>query len=330
MADQKNKKVNENVKLEKEIDSLNIKKELPKRKSFRLLILSSFIQRLKEDKLYLLCFIITILTFSVYSSIKVQESEGAFTKKSETVVEKGDTNEVSNDEKLDVTSLVGIYIKSYKLDKKFKYGDSCEVSGYDFVYEIKKDNSINHYIVNDCFGTVLLSSDMLGYINGGNVRNIGSKKAIYVFNNNKLSEIDGLTYVKNDKYKLGTEITKLVNSKLTFYGDKFIVLNDNDLYLINGNKIDFELIPKTLLTKSIYKIDKNTYKYFVYNDEETEVCYEDINLAEVGFEDKEIYSIYSIMFDEAALSFKDSVLETTRNRSDTCEILDTDINKYND
>ena len=108
------------------------------------------------------------------------------------------------------------------------------------------------------------------------------------------------------------------------------VLNDNDLYLINGNKIDFELIPKTLLTKSIYKIDKNTYKYFVYNDEETEVCYEDINLAEVGFEDKEIYSIYSIMFDEAALSFKDSVLETTRNRSDTCEILDTDINKYND
>ena len=36
------------------------------------------------------------------------------------------------------------------------------------------------YIVNECFGTVLLNSDMLGYVNSGNARNIGSKRAIYV------------------------------------------------------------------------------------------------------------------------------------------------------
>ena len=61
MADQKNKKVDENVKLDKNNDVLDIKKDLPKRKSYKVLILSSFIQKLKEDKLYLICFIITVL-----------------------------------------------------------------------------------------------------------------------------------------------------------------------------------------------------------------------------------------------------------------------------
>lgn len=328
MADQKNKKVDENVKLDINNDVLDIKKDMPKRKSYKVLILSSFIQRLKEDKLYLLCFIITVFAFSVFSSTRVKEGEGAFTKNEDKVVERNETNKVDSSNLFDVSGFVGVYVKSYKLDKKIKYGESCEVSGYDFVYEVKSDNSIMRYIVNECFGTVLLNSDMLGYVNSGNVRNIGSKRAIYVFNNNKLIEIDGLTYVKDDKYKFDSNKTNLINTGLTFYGDKFIVLNNNELYLINGKNVEYELVPKTLLAKSIYKTNNNTYKYFVYKDEETEVCYEDIQIVEVGFEDKDIYSIYSLEFDEVNLTFKDSMLEYTRKRSDTCQILNDDTTRF--
>lgn len=331
MADQKNKNVDENVKLDREKDILDIKKELPKKKSYKVLVLSSFIQNLKEDRLYLVCFIITVFAFSVFSSNKVKESEGAFTKKEDKVVEKSNTNtktETKKEEKFDVTSYVGTYVLTYKLDKTITYNDSCEVTSYDYVYEIKKDNSINRYIVNSCFGNVLISSDTLGYINSGNTRNIGSKKAIYMFKDNKLIEIDGLTYVKDNKYKIGNEVTRLVDSKLNLFKDKFIVLNSNQLYLVNGNKVEYELVPNTLLNKSIYKTSDTTYRYFVYNTDEVNVCYEDIQIAEDGFEDKDIYYIYSIDFDTNNLTFKESVLEKTRKRSDGCQQLDDDITRY--
>ena len=331
MKETKNKKVDENVKLDKDNDVLDIKKELPKRKSYKVLILSSFIQKLKEDKLYLICFIITVFAFSVFSSTKVKEAEGAFNKKEDKVVDKGTTSnkvDTNKDDKFDVTSYVGTYVVSYSLDSKIMYGDSCEVSGYDFVYVIRKDNSISRYIVNECFGTVLLSSDILEYKITGNTRNIGSKRAIYVFNDNRLVEIDGLSYLKNDKYKLDSEITNLVNSNLTFYKDKFLVVNSNDLYLINGNKIEYELKPNTLLTKSIYKTSDTTYRYFVYNMQEEFVCYEPINIAEESFVDQDIYSIYSIDFDLDKLTFKESVLEKSRKRSDGCSTLNDDITRY--
>lgn len=331
MKETKNKKVDENVKLDKANDVLDIKKELPKRKSYKVLVLSSFIQQLKEDKLYLICFIITVFAFSVFSSTKVKEAEGAFTKKEDKVVDKGTTSNKSDtnkEDKFDVTSYVGTYVVSYTLDSKITYGDSCEVSGYDFVYEIKKDNSISRYIVNECFGTVLLSSDVLEYKTIENTRNIGSKQAIYVFNSNKLIEINGLTYTKDTKYKLSSEVTNLVNSNLTFYKDKFIVLNSNDMYLINGNKIEYELKPNTLLDMSIYKTSDTTYRYFVYNDLEELVCYEPIHISEIGFEDKEIYYVYSIDFDLEKLTFKESVLEKTRKRSDGCQMLEDDITRY--
>ena len=147
----------------------------------------------------------SILAFTVFSTSKVKDADGAFTKKDDNVVVNNNSTskeEQKDTSKLDVSDFVGVYVKSYTLDNSIKYNDTCEVSKYDFVYEVKKDNSILRYIVNECFGKVLLSSDKLEYIGTGNSRNIGSKRAIYVFNGNKLSEVDGLTYVKNDKYAI--------------------------------------------------------------------------------------------------------------------------------
>lgn len=328
MAIKNDRKVDENVKFDTDKDVLDIKKELPKRKNYKVLVLSSFIQKLKEDKFYLICFIITIFAFSVFSTSKVKEADGAFSKKEDNVVEKDNTTikeDVKDTSKLDVSDLVGIYVKSYTLDKSVYYDDTCEVSKYDFVYEISKDNSISRYIVNKCFGKVLLSSDKLEYIGTGNNRNIGSKRAIYVFNDNKLSEVDGLTYVKNDKYNLSGDSINLVNSKFSFYGDKFIVLNNKSMYYINGSKIEYQLVPNTLMDKTIFKTSNNTYRYFEYDAGENVACYEPGQIAEVGFQDKLLYTIYLLEFDEETLSFKDAQIEKIRNRSDSCQTLNDDL-----
>lgn len=327
MAVKNDQKVDENVKFDTNKDVLDIKKELPKRKSYKVLVLSSFIQKLKEDKLYFVCFIITIFAFTVFSTSKVKEADGAFTKKEDNVVV--DNNNTSKEEtkdttKLDVSDFVGVYVKSYTLDKSIKYDDTCEVSKYDFVYEVKKDNTILRYIVNECFGKVLLSSDKLEYIGTGNSRNIGSKRAIYVFNGNKLSEVDGLTYVKNNKYDLSGESINLVNSKFNFYGDKFIVLNNKSMYYINGAKVEYQLVPNTLMDKTIFKTG-NTYRYFEYDTGETLVCYEPGQIAEVGFQDKLLYTIYLLEFDEDTLSFKEPQIENVRNKSASCQTLNDDL-----
>ena len=105
-------------------------------------------------------------------------------------------------DKLDVTNYVGYYVKSYKLNKKIKYDNTCEFTNYDLVYEIKKDNTINRYMVNECVGTVLIYSDKLGYVKNEKTRNIGTKSYIYVFNNNKLTQpaTKALTTVKSESH----------------------------------------------------------------------------------------------------------------------------------
>ncbi len=317
------KKIDENVKIDTNNDVLDIKKILPKRKSYKLLVISAFLQKLKEDKLYLICCIITIVSFFTFSLNKVKEAEGAF--KNNVVINNGTVNETLED-KLDVSKYVGIYTKSYKLKNNIKYDSSCEISSYDLVYEIKSDNTINRYIVNECFGTVLINSDTLGYVKGENTRNIGTKSLIYVFKDDKLTELDGLTYTKNNKYELSTEVKDINSSNLIFINSKFILHNPNELYLVNGKDIETNIVTSKILAKSIFRVGNSfNFKYIVYSEGETEVCYEPYHIAEVGFEDKESYKIYSLEFDQENLSFKESALLKTRKRSDGCSQLNDDL-----
>lgn len=323
MTSQDNKNIDENVKLDTNNDVLDIKKILPKRKSYKVLVLSSFFNELRKDKLYLLCLIITLITIFCFSLNKVKDADGVFTN------DKNATKEVNEtlDDKLDVTNYVGYYVKSYKLNKKIRY-NTCEFTNYDLVYEIKKDNTISRYMVNDCVGTLLIYSDSLGYVKNGKTRNIGTKSYIYVFNNDKLTQSDGLSYTKNNKYVLDDEIKDINDTGISFIKDKFTLLGNKELYLVNGNVVETEIIVKSLLAKSIYRVvGTNDYKYIVYNDGETEICYDRFLVLEDGFEDKESYKIYEVKFDEDNLSFGEPKLIESRKRSDNCEVLDDDITR---
>ena len=66
MAIKNDQKVDENVKFDTNKDVLDIKKELPKRKSYKVLVLSSFIQKLKEDKLYFVCLAFSLIIIFLY------------------------------------------------------------------------------------------------------------------------------------------------------------------------------------------------------------------------------------------------------------------------
>lgn len=325
MTDQKDKKVDENVKLDTANDVIDIKKLIPIRKSYKVLLLSSFLKELKENKLFLICFIITILSISIFSSNKVKEADGAFTS-SDKVIEKDKiVTDKKTSDKLDVSKYVGYYVKNFKLDKDIKYGE-CVISEYDYVYEIKKDNTIAKYFYSKCSGSVLVHKDTLEYIKGENTRNIGSKSFIYVFNDNKMSEIDGLTYIKSDNYKMDNNINSVEGVNIKFYKDKFILEGLKELYLVNGRKIETNIEVSSLLTKSVFN-KGNTYSYVIYNEGESQSCYVPSLIAEVGFEDKDAYSIYSLDFDEETLEFDKERLVVTRKRSDNCDTLNDDLTR---
>ena len=323
MADQNKENIVENVKLDDSKDILDIKKIIPKKKNYKVLLLSSFIKELKENKLFLLCFIITIISIFIFSGNKVKEADGAFPKNDKIVTEENKTTNEQKTEKLDITKYIGHYIKNFKLEKEVKYGE-CSIIEYDYVYEIKKDNTISKYFNSKCTGMVLINKDTLGYIKSENTRNIGSKHHIYIFKDNKMNELDGLTYQKDKNYKPNKNLSQNKDIKLKFYNDKFILEGIKELYLINGNHIETNIEVNSLLTKSIFSND-NTYRYIMYNDTETQNCYVPELIAEVGFEDKESYSIYSLLFNEQTLEFEEPKLVVTRKRSDNCDTLNNDL-----
>ncbi len=320
MAIKNDQKIDENVKLDASKDVLDIKKVLPKRKSYKVLILSSFLQKLKEDKLYFICFVITILAFVIFSTNKVQKADGVFVDNKDKVVDKV-TNKLDED-KLDVSKYVGYYVKSFKLDSSIKYGE-CLISEYDYVYVINKDNGIAKYMHSNCTGAVLIHKDVLGYVNSENTRNIGSKRHIYMFKDSKLTELDGFTYVKRSDYKLNEEI-KIDNVNVSFYNDKFILEGLKELYLVNGKSVETKIEFHSLLSKGVFKTSSG-YEYFVYNIDETLNCYVPSMIAAVDFEDKDAYIVYSVTFDSENLSFSEPVIKNVRKRSDGCDVLNDDL-----
>lgn len=325
MTDQKDKKVDKNVKLDTTEDVLDIKKLIPRRKSYKVLLLSSFLKELKENRLFFICFIITILFVSIFSSNKVKEADGAFTSNDKVVENDKTVVDKNTNDKFDVSEYVGYYVKTFKLDEDIKYGE-CIISEYDYVYEVKKDNTIAKYFYSKCSGSVLIHKDTLGYIKGDNTRNIGSKSFIYVFKDNNMSEIDGLTYIKNNNYELdgNTKVVEGINIK--FYKDMYILEGLKELYLVNGKRIERKIEVNSLLTKSVFR-KGNIYSYIVYNEEESQSCYDPSLIAEVGFVDKEAYRIYSLEFNEDTLEFSKETLKVTRNRSDNCDTLNDDLTR---
>lgn len=324
MVKRKNKIVDENVKSsDVKVDNLD-KITLPKRKSYKVLIVSAFLQKLRDNKLYLFSFVVTVIAFCLFSLDKVKDGDGLFGKEDIKQSEK-EVNDLLED-KLKLNKQVGIYVKSFKLNKEVKYDTKCSFKSYDLVYEVFSDNKINKYIQNECLGTVLIYSDTLGYVKSENTKNIGTKGFIYVFKDSSMTELDGLTYKKNNNYKLNDDIKDLSSTKLVFHGDKYILETNNELYLINGQYLESHISADSLLDKSMYRIgDTSNYRYIVYNEGETQTCYVKSSIEVEDFEDKNIYTIYVVKFDSENLTFTDPFIENVRNRSDSCDTLNEDL-----
>ena len=324
MVKRKNKIVDENVKSsDVKVDNLD-KITLPKRKSYKVLIVSAFLQKLRDNKLYLFSFVVTVIAFCLFSLDKVKDGDGLFGKEDIKQSEK-EVNDLLED-KLKLNKQVGIYVKSFKLNKEVKYDTKCSFKSYDLVYEVLSDNKINKYIQNECLGTVLIYSDTLGYVKSENTKNIGTKGFIYVFKDSSMTELDGFTYKKNNNYKLNDDIKDLSSTKLVFHGDKYILETNNELYLINGESLESHISADSLLDKSMYRIgDTSNYRYIVYNEGETQTCYVKSSIEVEDFEDKNIYTIYVVKFDSENLTFTDPFIENVRNRSDSCDTLNEDL-----
>ena len=324
MVKRKNKIMDENVKSsDVKVDNLD-KITLPKRKSYKVLIVSAFLQKLRDNKLYLFSFVVTVIAFCLFSLDKVKDGDGLFGKEDIKQSEK-EVNDLLED-KLKLNKQVGIFVKSFKLNKEVKYDTKCSFKSYDLVYEVLSDNKINKYIQNECLGTVLIYSDTLGYVKSENTKNIGTKGFIYVFKDSFMTELDGLTYKKNNNYKLNDDIKDLSSTKLVFHGDKYILETNNELYLINGESLESHISADSLLDKSMYRIgDTSNYRYIVYNEGETQTCYVKSSIEVEDFEDKNIYTIYVVKFDSENLTFTDPFIENVRNRSDSCVTLNVDL-----
>lgn len=329
MKNQKSEKGLNTVKNDNTLDLYNVKELLPKKKPYNVILLSSFFKSLKEDKFYLICFIITIIAFFVFSTAKVKQGESAFVSNPHVTdnTSKDKPTNATLDEVLDVSEYVGIYVKSFKLKKSLKYNDTCDIKEYDFVYKIEENNTISQYFYNRCLGTLLISKDTLSYVKSENTRNIGTKTDIYVFKDNKLNHMNGYAYKLNNEYKINEENTKNDNFGLIVYDSKMILYTSNELYLINGKEIETEILNKgNLLDPSLFRVkDTSDFKYIVYEEDETQTCYIDSLVNAPGFEDKNNYYIYSIKFDEDNLTFSEPVVELLRKRSDKCETLDADL-----
>ena len=327
-----NQEKDKSVKSAEETKIVDIKAESKsKKKEYRSFIFNVFAKKLREDKLYAICFIITLIALGTFSLMKVRQADGVFTKSDdgvETITSKEENDKL--DEALDVSEYVGFYVKNFKLNKKVSYGSECSFNSYEFIYEVKEDNTINKYISSDCMGTLLVSSDTLSYVKTQNTKNIGTKYDVFVFDSTKLTEVNGYTYKMNKKYKLETSDDTVSN--LVFYDDKFVIMNLNSLYLINGKEVENEVVNSSLLAKSIYRSskNKNTYRYIVYEKDMTDTCYDNAVISSPNFEDSKLYSVYSITFDLDEMTFGEPKLEYTRNKSAGCDSLNKDLTALSD
>lgn len=327
------KSVNNDLSLIKE----DKKEKKEKKKKTYYLFFSAVINRFKEDKLYLLSFIITIVFIVIFSLYKVYDAEGLYKNKKDTndIVDNNVTPTVSTDlkvdDELDVSDYVGIYSREIILDSPVQLSDTCSVTTYKFIYQIKKDKSISKYFMNDCLGTYLIWKNELSYVSTGGARYISANDINYLFSTTNMKEVDG------DAYKLESDITSVKENKkykkveTSFDGDRLILMAYNNLFLINENKIEFELNSEYLnnggdLEQRVYKTDtENTYKFVVFSNEENKSCYKTGEISASEFVDGSLYKIYSIKYDSDEHKFNTAKEIISRDKSAGCDVLDEDL-----
>ena len=292
---------------------------------------------MKEDKLYLLSFLITVAFFAVFSLYKVHDAEGLYnhkkedTKTTENNVTPTVKEDLTVDDNLDVSDYVGIYSREVILDSPIVLSDTCSITTYKLVYQIKKDKSIAKYFMNDCLGTTLIWSDTLAYVSTGGARYISANDVNYLFSASNMKEVDG------DAYKLDSDISSIkVNKKykkveISFDEDRIVLMSYDNLFLLHDNKIEFELNSEYPnnggdLEQRVFKSETDdTYNFVVFSNEEEKSCYSTSDIADATFVDGTLYKMYSIKYDSDNNKFEKAKEIVSRDKSAGCDVLNDDL-----
>lgn len=296
-----------------------------KKKNNNLMI--RFFENLREDKIYSIALIITIVFFSTMYLSKVKEADGIIKKQNSNQTQ--NTTEIQEIEKeeLDISDYVGIYSREVKLEEKLTINNTCQIDSYKYVYQIKKDNTINKYYYNTCVGSLLISSEKLDYFYDGNSKYIATDTTNYAFGTNQLVENSKTKYTIDEELFSIKELKKLSDVELYFYGNNIVYLTNNNLISTLETKITFNANKEYKSTSgNIEKRfssskSKYTFNFITFNTEDGKACYEDSDLEENA------YTIYSIRFDVNSNNFLEAKEIVARSKSDGCEYYETDLAK---
>ena len=335
MALEKGKKV-DNIK-EKVIKIEDADRVLPKKKekknSNAYLFGKAFGERLRSDKLFLISFIITLsfLCFVSYRMLRNSESSypGLVNRLINSDSEEIQTSEdnkatVVIDEELDISDYVGIYSREINLSESISLSDSCVMESYKYIYQIKKDKSITKYLFNECLGIVSIWSDKLDYVTIGDVKYIGTSDYHFLFSGTSMREADGDTYKIDDSITSVREKNLIKNLNVDFVDNSVIFSNPNNIVLMRGNSIIFDLNKDYSnnggnLDQRVYRLKKNYYKFIIFENGESVNCYENNNT------DSVVYKIYSLSYDEEKTTFKNPEELIARKYSDGCSNWQDDL-----
>lgn len=337
-----NKDVNKNsVKLEKEdikeIDNTEaIKEKKDKKKNPYYLFLTFVIKKMKEDKLYLLSFIITVLFVGVFSLYKVNEADGLYKHKKDEVVDNNVTPTIKPDvnaqvsDVLDVSDYVGIYSREVVLDEPIVVSDTCSLTSYNVLYQIKKDKTIKKFFSNECVGNLLIWEDTLAYVSNGGARYINANDTNFLFSATNMKEIDGSAYKLDDDITNVKVVNKIKNVDIDFIDNKIIIKLIDDLVLLHENVIDYRLSDSYInnggdTKERVFKIEDYKYKFILFENNEKKNCYSEVDLADPNFVDGPSYKIYSIEYSSKDGKFKAVKEIVSRDKSVKCDVFNEDL-----
>lgn len=291
----------------------------------------SFLKRCLSDKLYLICFTITILFLFITTSNKIHEENN----QKESQLNDAAIKEISpiTEEEippLDVSDYVGVYSRSITMKTPVYINPFCSIDSYKYIYQVKSDKTINKYYYNSCVGSILIKGDELDYVSYNGSRYIGTEEMNFQFAPNILKEVDGYTYKIDEDIIVIKEDKRIEDIYLDFYADNIVITTNNNLYLINENNIMYEL-PTTYIN-TIHSLDKNVYKSLIkyqynfikYQDDSTDYCYT-FNEENEATKQDIAYSIYSIRYDVNTNKFMDIKEILSRTKEESCSNYSEDL-----
>lgn len=328
--------------INKELLKVKKTKEKKKSQNATYLFFTFFVKRLREDKLYLFSFLVTITFFSIFSFKKLQETEGYYDRKQENKLTENNTtptvntptenkkNETTITDELDISDYIGIYSREIVLTSPVVLNNTCTITDYKIIYQIKKDKTMTKYLMNDCLGTIKMWSDSLKYVSSSGARYISANNVNFLFSTTNMKEVDGETYKIDEEISTIRENRRQKDIENYFYDNNIILMSKDDLVLLKGSNISYQLSEKYKINKVIDQIvykssAKNQFNFIIFIDSENKTCYSEEEINKEGFEDTENYKIYTIKYDAESGTFAPEKEIISRNKSASCTNYEEDL-----